>query len=273
MTPAELPPLATEATRSLVASLGEIVAPARPIALAAPRDVSLALGAIALAALSAATLTLRPRRRVVALGVVTFVAFVLPPTLTGGSLVLGQRLYLPAAGVAILVAELLRAAALERGALIAGASVVLVVLALVTFAFEGTFRDRRAFAREAVDASPHCGLAHLCLAQSLQIAGDDDDRALAEYHAALDLGAAQVAHNNIAVILMKRARWADAQSELAQEIAVNPSYARAHLNMAIVLRHEGRSAEACASVMRASEMRADDAAIEAERARDCGEPP
>jgi Flp pilus assembly protein TadD len=211
------------------------------------------------------------RRRVVALGVVAFFLWLLPPVLAAGSLVLGQRLYLPAVGAIVALAELLRAGAPDpasRRILAAFGGVALVALGAVTLAFQGAFRDRRSFAREAVDASPHCALAHFCLGQSLQMDGDDD-RAIGEYRTALDLGAVEVVHNNVAVILMKRALWPEAASELDSEIAENPRYARAHLNRAIVLRHEGSLEEACRSASRASELMVGDPAIEAERERDC----
>jgi Flp pilus assembly protein TadD len=113
----------------------------------------------------------------------------------------------------------------------------------VTLAFEGSFRDRRAFARDAVDGSPHSALAHFCLGQSEQLDGHDD-RAIAEYREALDLGSIEVVHNDIAVIDMKRARWPEAERELRAEIEANPGFATAWSNLAIVLRHEERPSEA-----------------------------
>ena len=113
-------------------------------------------------------------------------------------------------------------------------------------------------------------MAHFCLGQSYQRAGDDD-RALAEYLAALALGPAEVVHNNLAVIYMRRAQWPEAESELRGEIAVNPRYARAYFNLGIVLRREGRSAEGCASETTALELQPDDPATRQERDRDCAE--
>jgi protein O-mannosyl-transferase len=274
-------PLALELTRwvrSLLGGLGELALPLRPIAIAVAQDLPVVPGVAALLGIALATVALRGvRRRVVALGVASFFLWLLPPVLATGSLVLGQRLYLPAVGGAVVLAELLRAAAPDppvpqaHRVVAAWGGVGLVALAAVTLAFQGTFRDPRSFAREAVDASPHCALAHFCLGQSLQRDGDDD-RALAEYRTALTLGAVEVVHNNVAVILMKRALWPEAASELEQEIASNPGYARAHLNLAVVLRHEGKREDACRWATTASELTAGDgmgSEIDAERARDC----
>ena len=61
-----------------------------------------------------------------------------------------DSLYLPAVGVVLMVAEIVRALAPERRLLGAFAGVTLVSLALITVAFEAAYRDRRTFAREAV---------------------------------------------------------------------------------------------------------------------------
>jgi Flp pilus assembly protein TadD len=54
-------------------------------------------------------------------------------------------------------------------------------------------------------------------------------------------------HNNIAVIDMAHGRWAEAEHELREELALDSRYARAYDNLAIVLRHEGRADEARAA--------------------------
>ena len=69
---------------------------------------------------------------------------------------------------------------------------------------------------------------------------------------------------------MKEARWPEAEAELRAELAGNPGYATAEYNLAIVLRGEGRTAEACEAAGRAvAGSLADDEAAKQERARDC----
>jgi tetratricopeptide (TPR) repeat protein len=253
----------------LAAGLGKLVMYLRPTAVAVAADIPVWPGLVGAAGLVAATATVPGiRRRVMALGAVAIGAFLLPPVLLTGTLVLDQRLYLPAVGVVLMVGEILRALAPERRLLGAFAGVALVGLGLLTFAFEDAYRDRRSFAREAVSGSPRSALAHLCLGQSDQLDGDDDG-ALAEYRTALSLGPAEVVHNNIAVIDMKRTRWSAAEAELREELAVNPRFARAWHNLGIVLRHEQRSGEACAAATAAASLAPEDDAIEDERARDC----
>jgi Flp pilus assembly protein TadD len=211
------------------------------------------------------------RKRVVLLGAVAFVALLMPSLLLPGSLVLDQRLALPTVGVVVMLGEIVRALAPEGRLVVAIGGVAVAVFGAVSVAYEGAFRDARAFARGAVEGSPHSALAHFCLGQSYQRA-EEDDRALVEYRAALALGPAEVVHNNVAVIYMRRAQWPDAEAELREEIAVNPRYARAYYNLGIVLRREGRSADACASETTALELQPDDAATRQERDRDCAGP-
>jgi Flp pilus assembly protein TadD len=208
------------------------------------------LAALAIAAGARFVHGVRPR--VVALGMSAFVLLLLPVLATPGTLVLDNRLYLPACGVLLAIAEIVRAAAFERPEpippkLLVGLSAIgLLVLVAITAGYEESFRDRRTFARAAVAGAPHSPLAHFCLGKAYQTDGDDD-RALAEYETSLALGPGEVVHNNIAVIHMAHARWEDAERELRQELAIDPRYARAYDNLAIVLRHEGRDEESRAA--------------------------
>jgi tetratricopeptide (TPR) repeat protein len=250
-------------------SLGALVLPVRPTVLAVVGDLPLWPGVVALFGLAAATrLVAGVRLRVVALGAAVFVLFLAPSLAVPGTLVLGHRLYLPACGVLLVIAEIVRALALEPRVLAAWAGVTVATLALLTVAFEGAYRDRRSFAREAVAGSPGSALAHFCLGQSLQLDGDDDG-ALAEYRAALAIGPTEVAHNNIAVIAMRRARWAEAEQELRQELDLDPRYGRAYYNLGIVLRREDRPGEACAAEEQALALAPGDEAARQERDRDC----
>ncbi len=265
------PPGPRAALTLLVSSLGQITLPFDPHAIAVEADLPLWPGALAGAALCAAAFRVPGvRRGVVGLGGAAFLLFLVPVLAVGGTLVLACRLVLPACGALIAIGEIARATQASARTVTAAAAAVLLGLASITAGSEGAFADARAFAVAAVDGSPHCPLAHVCLGRSYQASGDDD-RALAEYDAALALGPAEVVHNNIAVIDMKNGRWSDADRELASELALNPRYGRAYFNRAIVLRHEGRPGEACEAVARAIALApggADDD-LRAERERDC----
>jgi protein O-mannosyl-transferase len=227
-----------------ITSLGQIALPVNPSLLTTREDLPVWPGLLAAGLIAAATRFLPGvRGRVVALGAAAFVLFLAPALAVPSGLVLNTRLYLPACGAILAIAEITRALARERAVLASFSGVTILALAAITVASEGAFRDRRAFARSAVDAAPHSPLAHFCLAQTCQIDGDLD-RALAEYRIALALGALYVVHNNIAVIHMASARWPEAEHELLEELAIDPRYARAYRNLGIVFRREGRFDEA-----------------------------
>ncbi len=247
----------------LFASLGKVVFPLDPTVLAAPEDLSPWPGVIAALGIGAAARWVHGvRPRVVALGLATFVLLLVPVLAVPGTLVLDSRLYLPACGVLLAIAEIVRAAAFERAEaapprlFVALSVVALLVLVAITAGYEGSFRDRRTFARAAVAGAPHSALAHFCLGKVYQTDGDED-RAMAEYETSLALGPGEVVHNNIAVIYMAHARWTDAERELREELALDPRYARAYENLAIVLRREGRGEEAATAGETARQLEAE----------------
>ncbi len=241
----------------LASGLGKLAFPFAPSLLGSPADLVVWPGLVVAAAIAVAMGSVPGiRPRVVALGLSAFAILLAPVLAVPGTLILESRLYLPACGAILAFAEIGRALTLERRTFAASAGVAVVVLAVLTTAYEESFRDRRSFATGAVASAPHSGLAHFCLGQTYQLDGDPA-RALAEYRLALALGASSVVHNNIAVIHMAGARWADAERELAEQLEIDPGYGRAYGNLAIVLRREGRDDEARAAEDRASELSAE----------------
>jgi tetratricopeptide (TPR) repeat protein len=252
------------------AALGQLALPVHPTVLAVLEDVAWWPGVLVAALFVVVTWRApRARGRVVAFGGFVFAATLAPVLLVPGTLVLDCRLYLPAVGVLLAAGELAKAASTEPRMIRAFGAVGVGALALVTLLFEGAFHDEMAFAREAVAGSPRSPLAHVCLGQARQRARDDDG-ALAEYRAALALGPAEVAHHDVAVIEMRRAEWPEAERELRQELVVNPGFATAYLNLAIVLRREGRPLESCRAATQAMALAGTaDPAMDVERRRDC----
>ncbi|MDP9036739.1 MAG: tetratricopeptide repeat protein [Myxococcota bacterium] len=249
--------------------LGTILLPWNVSAFADASDRPLWPGLVATGVLATACLLVTGvRKPVVAMGAAAFVLFSAPSLAIPGTLTLDHRLYLPACGALLACAELARALLLEPRLFGAFASAGLTVLAAVTVAYEDVFRGPLPFARDVVAASPHSSLAHLCLGRAYQLGGDED-RAVVEYRTALALGPAQVAHNNIAVIDMANARWTEAESELRQELSINPRYGRAHYNLGVVLRRESRFVEACDAEERALQLDPSNQATRRERDADC----
>src|SRR5262249_36479252 len=106
------------------AALGQIVAPVAPAAMAVLEDLPAWRGLAAAAAIAVAAVRgARVRRGVVLAGAAAFLALLAPSMLVEGTLVLGQRFYLPAVGVLVVLAELARAAAPERRTVVAFAAI------------------------------------------------------------------------------------------------------------------------------------------------------
>jgi protein O-mannosyl-transferase len=233
--------------RLLPAGLGEIIFPIRPALIGVVDDAPVGLGLLAMALVLLFTWSIPGvRRPVVLFGGVAFGLWSLPALAVPGTLVCHHRLYLPACGVLIMVAEIVRAVSVERRVVLAFGGVTVLASCAVALGTASTFRDGRAFALASVDAAPRSPLAHVCMGRMYQARGDGE-RALSEYQTAVDLGAIDVVHNNMAVIYMANARWAEAEREIREELAVDPRYARAFANLAIVLRHEGRPDDARAA--------------------------
>lgn len=69
---------------------------------------------------------------------------------------------------------------------------------------------------------------------------------------------------------MKNARWSEAETELRAEMALNPGFATAYYNLAVVLRREDRMTDACDAASTAvARAQGGDAAMTAELRRDC----
>lgn len=240
--------------RLLPSGLAELVFPFSPSLVGVASDSTLAGGMLAVVLAGALVVAVRGTRlRTVLFGAVVFVLWSLPPLATRGTLVLESRLYLPALGVVIAATELTRALRLEARVLGAFGAAAIAILAVIAAGYEATFRNPRSFAQAAVDAAPRSPVAHFCMGAVDQRAGDYD-RALVEYGRAMDLGSTYVVHNNVAVIDMARGRWADAERELDAELVVDPGYAVAYRNLAIVLRHEGRTDDASDAEARAQRL-------------------
>jgi protein O-mannosyl-transferase len=240
--------------RPLPSGLAELAFPFSPSLIGVASDSTVAGGLLAAVLAAVFVVAVRGiRPGTVFFGAVVFVLWSLPPLVTRGTLVLGSRLYLPAVGVVIAAAELMRALKLEARVLGAFGAAAIAILAVIAAGYEATFRNPRSFAQAAVEAAPRSPVAHFCMGAVDQRAGDYD-RALAEYARAIDLGSTYVVHNNVAVIEMARGRWADAERELDTELAVDPGYAVAYRNLAIVLRHEGRTDDAIDAEARAQRL-------------------
>ena len=148
----------------LLSDLGKLLLPVRLQVIAAPVD-TLAWPGIVVAAIIGASCFIRGMRRGIVALALAFVALPLLMSLLGAKyVVLETRLYLPIAGVGILLGELLRATRLlgAKTAISAFAVVAVftVALGIVTMRYIPSFHDRDRFSNAAISGSPNSAIAH-----------------------------------------------------------------------------------------------------------------
>lgn len=225
---------------ALLSGLGSLLVPIRPQFLAAPADVPLRSGCLALGLLLASfALPGLVRRRVLfALG--AFVAFALPSVPASNVLVLESRLYLPALALAFGVAEIGRCLPLAEGMRSALGAGVVVVAGALAWRNLGSHADRLTFTRAVARGSPHSSLAQRNLGVAEQLAGHTD-AARRAYERALAADSNEpLVHNNLAVLLMAEGQLAAAERELRAELDLHPDSPEAQKNLALVRRALGK---------------------------------
>jgi len=94
-------------------------------------------------------------------------------------------------------------------------------------------------------SSPKSALTHLGMGDFYQEVDNDLDKAELEYRAAIAFDPKEpVVHNDLAVLLMARRKWHDAEVQLREEIIYNHDFGVAYYNLGIVLRMMERPDEA-----------------------------
>jgi tetratricopeptide (TPR) repeat protein len=162
-----------------------------------------------------------------------------------------RRMYLPLAGVIVLVVVLAKSLIERVARPEIRRRVGIVVLLAVAAASAGVTASRnRDYAsavsiwRTAVDARPDNHRAHGNLGKALQQQGDMD-QAIAHYRRALAIRPDySEALNNLGSALLKLGRPDEAIEHFRSAVEANPEYTNAHYNLATVLQSERRLDEA-----------------------------
>lgn len=149
---------------TLVSDTGKLIVPARLQVLAAPEDILVWPGAVALLGLAGLVLLARGfRRRMLVLAVTMMAGPLLVSLPAAKNVMLENRLYLPTVGLAVLVSECIgtlltkgRIWAVATGAFASG---TIVLLGCATSRYSINFRDRVIFSQAALQASPHSSIA------------------------------------------------------------------------------------------------------------------
>lgn len=227
----------------LLAHLGKLVLPFDLAPLANQRDSTLLWGWISLALVVGMLIVARGRaRRLAVLGAGVFLAFVLPTLAVSNTLLLENRLYLPAVGLALVIAGASSAA--SRAAVIVGGALVALGFAVATFRYESCLKSPRAFADALMRTTPEVALAQTVAGDVWRESGDFT-RSEAAYRKSLQLDPRQWRiHNNLGVFELRRGNLVAAEADFRTEIARNPGLDVAHENLAMTLWRMQRVDEA-----------------------------
>jgi tetratricopeptide (TPR) repeat protein len=217
--------------------------------LPAAGDASFWLSSIGWTLIIAALIFSRRRRSpYLWFGAAWFLLFFLPPFMISDGLpyFLEHRLYLPLIGFLIMLGEIdwLKNLNWARRRVRAGAAIVLIFLALITFAHSRHFRNPSVFWTAAVQDSPSSPLAYRNLGVIEYLSGDFQSAAQ-DYRQALILNPAEpMAHNNLGVIHLAQKNFTAAAEEFERELAINPGYDKALLNLGDLAYADGDTAKA-----------------------------
>jgi hypothetical protein len=146
----------------LLADVGKLVLPGGLAVVGDPKDAVLWPGAVALALIVAAVALVREsRRRVLALAAASVLCPLIVSLPGTRYLLLDNRLYLPMVGLALLLAEILRAMH-GRARLLAGAAVLAIAAwcAHATLTHAEDYRSRESFSEAAMKAAPQSPIVH-----------------------------------------------------------------------------------------------------------------
>jgi tetratricopeptide (TPR) repeat protein len=226
-------------------------------------------GAVALVLLVGAVVRLRRRDPAVAAGIALFLLtwfmvsniVVLLPTIFAERL-----LYLPAAGVAIVLGRLGLRLWQERRAV--GAALLVPLGAgnlALSVAADRMWHDDLSLFAAAVEVSPKSPRAWLNYAVQLQHAGQRD-RAEAAFRRSLALGDSAEAEHNLGALLDELGRPAEAEPHLRAALRLMPDDRASNKNAAIFYARHGRYAEAAALLAPYIARHPDDAEMAALRA-------
>ncbi len=145
-----------------------------------------------------------------------------------------HRLYLPMAGLLIVIAELAGPAVLSLSKIRTVLLVTVTVFAAITVVHARYFTDELSFLNEAVKSSPSLPRTHACLAEVYFERGDNT-KALEQYELAVKMCDKEpLVHNNIGVIHLMTGRPDEALEEFVKEWNNYPGERNVNYNMGLV---------------------------------------
>ena len=145
----------------------------------------------------------------------------------------------------------------QKGARVV-ATVIIVVLGLLTWRQAGIWRDDETLNRHIVAHNPQARSAHLNLGNALSRQGRYEE-ALAAYHVEIQRRPDYFkTHIGLGAALSQLGRYKESEKHLRRAIALNPQIGKTHFYLGAVLYNQGRYEEAIAAYRVAIQRRPDD---------------
>ncbi|HUI26211.1 MAG TPA: tetratricopeptide repeat protein, partial [Candidatus Kryptonia bacterium] len=153
------------------------------------------------------------------------------------------------------------------------ATTIGLVLATLTYAQAGVYRDPESLWRHTLAVYPDAVTAHYNLGTIAMNAGRLDE-AVQHFTAALRVRPDYAnAHNNLASVLLAKGQLEPAADHYREAIRLNPGKANSHYNLAVILRAQGRADQAREHFAEALRLRPDFAEAAAALRESNREPP
>jgi len=180
----------------------------------------------------------RKKTSIILFGSLWFLLFLLPslprPTPQFAPEFLEHRLYLPIAGLFLIISEISLPLKLTKTHFVITGSAVILILATLNIFHTRSFRDPVTFWLSAVQSSYRSPLAHRNLGAMYYLSGKLE-AAKSEFTIALSLNPREpMAHNNLGLIYASQDQLELAEAEYQKELEINPEYDDVHFNLGVL---------------------------------------
>ncbi|MBT6832218.1 tetratricopeptide repeat protein [bacterium] len=159
---------------------------------------------------------------------------------------LENRLYFPAMGMFLIVAELLRASKISKKFLVAGAG-IFFLFSGITLAYQQTFRDGFSYWGTATELSPTSAFAFNNFGAMYYLANDLEN-AEKEWLRSLELHPTEnMVNGNLGLLYLHQGELEKSEKYLLFEIEINPAYDHARHNLGLLYEKQGKIKKAVES--------------------------
>jgi tetratricopeptide (TPR) repeat protein len=225
----------------LLQYISKIFIPYKLSTLSTVKDTNYPLGIIVLFLLFLGMfLSKNKDRNKIAFGSLWFLLFLLPsfvaPKVTGAE----HRVYLPLAGLLIVVSEMdfMKSLSLNKKTTVTAIALVSLLLT-INIKHTASFKNLLNFWKVAAENTTHSSLAFLNYGAAL-FEGRRYDAAIQAYKRGIEINPKQRwIHNNLALVYLKKNMYAESEAEFLEELKNHPDYSDVYYNLGLLYKSMG----------------------------------